>query len=306
MMANTYETVENKKFLNSEGVGRLWTKIRERYDAKLDNIVAADKSVAVADNNKISVQISEDQDNLLVLKNDGLFVQAPDNQDTYTIQKSTATSEYAAVYQLMKYEGGTGTPTQVGVDINIPKDMVVSSGTVETKSAAGEWGAAGTYIHLILANATNSDLYIAVDNLIEYVTSGSQAGDPIVIAVDSNHRVTATITDGAITKSKLATDVQNSLNLADSAVQNITEGSGNGTIAVDGVDVSVHGLGSAAFTSTTDYDVAGSAADVLGTNSDTSNKVSVYGVKAYASEAYAAIQALTNTEIDNAISAANA
>ena len=305
MADNNYESIEVKKFLNADGVGRLWTKIRERYDAKLDNIIAADKSVTVTDNNKVAVQLSEDPDNLLMLKSDGLFAQTPDNQDTYTIQKGAATSEYAAVYQLMKYEGGTGTPTQVGVDINIPKDMVVRSGTVETKDQAGAWGPAGTYIHLVLANATNSDLYIAVDSLIEYVTSGSQVGDMVMIAIDAGHHVTASITDGTITKAKLAQAVQASLNLADNAVQNVTEGSVNGTVSVDGTDVPVHGLGSAAFTPATDYDVAGAAEDVRGTGSDPSTRATVYGVKEYASEAYAAIQALTNTEIDNAIADAN-
>ena len=40
----------------------------------------------------------------------------------------------------------------------------------------------------------------------------------------------------------------------------ITTGATNGTIAVDGTDVTVHGLGSAAFADTTDFDAAGDAA----------------------------------------------
>lgn len=47
--------------------------------------------------------------------------------------------------------------------------------------------------------------------------------------------------------------------LADSAVQSVAEGSENGTISVDGTDVAVHGLGSAAYAQTTDFDVAGAA-----------------------------------------------
>ena len=103
--------------------------------------------------------------------------------------------------------------------IDIPKDMVVESGTVETKSEAGVWGQAGTYLVLTLANATNDKIYINVGNLIEYVTSGSGADDMVKIAVSADHKVTASITDGSITKAKLATAVQNSLNNADSAIQ---------------------------------------------------------------------------------------
>ena len=53
MADNNYESIEGKKFLNADGVGRLWTKIRERYDAKLDNIIAADKSVTVTDTTRL-------------------------------------------------------------------------------------------------------------------------------------------------------------------------------------------------------------------------------------------------------------
>ena len=41
--------------------------------------------------------------------------------------------------------------------------------------------------------------------------------------------------------------------LADSAVQSVAEGSTNGTVAVDGTDVAVHGLGTAAYTASTAY-----------------------------------------------------
>lgn len=43
-------------------------------------------------------------------------------------------------------------------------------------------------------------------------------------------------------------------------VTSVTEGSANGTIAVNGADVDVHGLGSAAYTESSAYEVAGAAA----------------------------------------------
>ena len=45
--------------------------------------------------------------------------------------------------------------------------------------------------------------------------------------------------------------------LADSAVQSVAEGSTNGTVSVDGTDVPVHGLGTAAYTASTAYESAG-------------------------------------------------
>jgi len=301
-----YETIETKKFLNSAGVGHLWEKIKDRYDSKLDNVQASDDSIVVTGVNGIGVQVSAEADNRLQLKttgNKGLYVAPIADQDTYSIVKDDNSGDYAAIYHLQKTPNGSGTPVNVGAAINIPKDMVVESGTVETKSESGAWGPAGTYIHLVLANADDSDLYINVGDLIEYVTSGSQAGDMVVIAIDAQHRVTATITDGTITKAKLAQAVQNSLDAADSAVQSVAEGSANGTIAVDGTDVAVHGLGTAAYTASTAYDVAGAAAAVLGADTDLASAATVYGVKQYASDVYTAIQALSNAEIDAAIAA---
>lgn len=75
------------------------------------------------------------------------------------------------------------------------------------------------------------------------------------------------------------------------AQQVIAEGSTNGTISVAGVDVPVHGLGSAAFTESNAYDAAGSAAAVLGDAEDTSADNTVYGAKAAATEAKSAADA---------------
>lgn len=128
----------------------------------------------------------------------------------YSIVKDESSSDYAAVYHLTK-DG-----VNVGTSINIPKDMVVKSGAVVTNP---EGQTAGTYIVLTLANATEDKIYIPVDSLIEYVTSGSAADDMVVVNVSGDHKVTATITDGKVTKAKLDVSVQASLGLADTAVQ---------------------------------------------------------------------------------------
>lgn len=139
----------------------------------------------------------------------------------YSIEKSAESGDYAAVYNLTK----NGVP--VGASINIPKDMVVESGSVvELADGDVEGLAAGTYIKLVLSNATNDTLYINVGNLIEYVTSGSAEGDMVVINIDeTTHKVTATITDGTITKDKLHADLRTEI---DNKVEKI-EGKGLST-----------------------------------------------------------------------------
>lgn len=80
------------------------------------------------------------------------------------------------------------------------------------------------------------------------------------------------------------------------AQQIITEGKTNGTISVGGVDVPVHGLGSAAYVGTETFDAAGSAnavkTELLGDVEDTSAELTIYGV-----------QKLANEKVKNVVSA---
>ncbi len=187
-------------------------KAQETADAKVASVKATDASIAMGGTDKaptVGVQLSKAAGNKIELDTDGLKVILPTAAE-YSIVKDETSADYAAVYHLTK--DGTNT----GVAINIPKDMVVKSGTVE-KDPAGK--AKGTYLVLTLANATEDKVYIDVGSLIEYVTSGSKTGDMIVVDVSDDHKVTATITNGTVTKEKLHADVQESLNKADSALQ---------------------------------------------------------------------------------------
>lgn len=103
--------------------------------------------------------------------------------------------------------------------------MVVSSGEVVTNP---EGQKAGTYLKLILANAESSEIFIPVDTLIEYVTSGSDADDAIQIAISTDHKVSATIKDGSIGLDKLSTEVQTTLGQVANKVDKV-EGKGLST-----------------------------------------------------------------------------
>ena len=70
----------------------------------------------------------------------------------------------------------------------------------------------------------------------------------------------------------------------------LVEGTTNGTVKFNGSDIKVHGLGSAAYTDTTDYDEAGAADAVLGTSGDSSSTNTVYGVKKLVTETKSTLQ----------------
>ena len=131
----------------------------------------------------------------------------PEQTDYSLTVTNPASSDYAQVYEFKQLGKTIGT-------INIPKDMVVQSGTVETKAEAGAWGEAGTYLHLVLANAENSSIYINVGDLIEYVSAGSGENDAIQISISADHKVSASVKNGSITLAMLASSVQTEINKA--------------------------------------------------------------------------------------------
>lgn len=64
---------------------------------------------------------------------------------------------------------------------------------------------------------------------------------------------------------------------ADTAVQEVVEGTTNGTISVDDNEVTVHGLGSAAFTDSSAYDAAGAANTALTSAKNYTDSVLTWG-----------------------------
>ena len=188
---------------------------KDYADTKVGSVAKGNDGIVIggtATATTVGVQIDDTAGNSIqIVEGKGLRVEVPAVAG-YSVVKDENSVDYAAVYHLTK--DGVNT----GAAINIPKDMVVQSGSVVTNP---EGQPAGTYIKLVLQNVADP-LYINVGSLIEYVTSGSQAGDMVVVAVSDDHKVTATITDGTVTKAKLVTEVQTSLGLADNSVQKET------------------------------------------------------------------------------------
>jgi hypothetical protein len=259
-------------------------------NGKVGSVKATDASVVIggtATAPTVGVQLSKGEGNALTLEADGLKVLVPDvTHPEYSIVADKNPGSFSAVYHLTK-DGAN-----VGAAINIPKDMVVQSGTVQTfEAGALPTGVptAGTYIVLTLANATSDKLYIKVDDLIEYVTGGSGENDAIQINVTSDtHKVSASVKNGSLTLAMLSSAVQASLKKADNAVQSIAEGATNGTISVDGTDVAVHGLQDGAYATVKSLnDTAQGYAtavktELIGADSDEASASTIAGAKKYA------------------------
>lgn len=261
-------------------------------NGKVGSVKATDASVVIggtATAPTVGVQLSKGEGNALTLEADGLKVLVPDvTHPEYSIVADKNPGSFSAVYHLTK-DG-----TNAGAAINIPKDMVVQSGTVQTFEAGALPSGvttAGTYIVLTLANATSDKLYIKVDDLIEYVTGGSGENDAIQINVATDtHKVSASVKDGSLTLAMLSSAVQASLKKADSAIQSVAEGATNGTISVDGTDVAVHGLQDGAYATVKSLnDTAQGYAtavktELVGADSDKASASTIAGAKKYADD----------------------
>lgn len=211
---------EKATTLAGYGITDAYTKTESdgKYDVKgaaaerVKSVSKKDNSIDLTGTKEVSigVKLSTNANNQLSLQSDGLYVPKPAEQTDYTVTISESTPEgYAKAYTLTQNETSIGT-------INIPKDLVVESGTVETNPTGQP---EGTYLVLTLANTSSDKIYINVGSLIEYVTSGSATSDSVQIVIDgTTHKVTAYIKDGTVTKAKLDSSVQSSLNKADNSL----------------------------------------------------------------------------------------
>lgn len=99
-------------------------------NGKVGSVKATDASVVIGGTPTaptVGIQVSKGEGNALTLEADGLKVLVPDViHPEYSVVADKNPGSFSAVYHLTK-DGAN-----VGAAINIPKDMVVSSGSVET------------------------------------------------------------------------------------------------------------------------------------------------------------------------------
>ena len=159
----------------------------------------------------------------------------------------------------------------------------------------------------VITDPEAGDVVVMSDNAKEYIYDGtawSEVGDETefvkktttIAGVDLQDNITKTelltalnVADGAqvnviesvkVNGSALTPDANKAVNVT------VAEGATNGTVAVNGSDVAVHGLGSAAYENTSAFDASGAAAtaksEVIGTSGDAASANTIYGAKAYA------------------------
>lgn len=130
-----------------------------------------------------------------------------DEESEITIE-TTNTTEGALKSYTIK-QGGT----TIGV-IDIPKDLVVSEGSVVVDPEGQE---AGTYIKLVIANQTDP-LYINVGTLVD-IYKAKQNATQIQLAIDASTReISATIVPGSVGTTELADNAVTTVKIADANI----------------------------------------------------------------------------------------
>lgn len=218
------DAVEGKAGNNADEIGGLKT----RMDAAEGDIDAIEADMGNVDN------LSTTNKTVVAAINEVLNAVGTGGTAAAVTMDTSVTTDGALKSYTLKQGGVT-----VGT-IDIPKDMVVESGSVVDLAAGEVEGlAAGKYIKLVLANV-EEPLYIAVASLVDIYVAKQEAAQ-VQIAIDSSTReisasivaesvtatelaanavTTAKIADANVTKAKLSTEVQASLAKADVAEAN--------------------------------------------------------------------------------------
>ena len=216
---DAYEVPESEIYKTVTTVGavrdiekKIYEKIEEvASGGALSNLTPVDGTITLNDTvnggKSIGVAIASTEGNALVAVDGGLFVPTVVVPE-YTIEKqNTAEDGYAVSYRLKKTVGEE--VSYVGDTINIAKDMVLQSATLETVAESGvpyvgaEVG--DPYIKMVFNNAEASNLYIPVKGLVDVYTAGS--GIEII-----NNKISVKLAD--VTHGLVAVDGALAINLA--------------------------------------------------------------------------------------------
>lgn len=161
--------------------------------------------------------------------------------------KETANAGYLKSYT---FTGPDGTP----VDIDIPKDLVVTKGEVVKEGK-------DTFIQLAIANQ-DEPVKINVKDLVDVYTAQANAAQ-VQLAISGTNEISATIKPGSIAKADLATAVQESLDKADAAAPKSELDAAKEEIETIKTDVAAHGVKSVT-ASGTGYVTASAVTDDAG------------------------------------------
>ena len=151
-------------------------------------------------------------------------------------------------------------------------------------------------------DAGAEDIVVPLDKLID--TYVGKETDTVNVTVNGRE-ISAEVVAGSISEAQLSESIHALLDKADTSVQTVASGSANGTIAVDGTDVAVTGLGSAAFANTDAFDAAGAAATAEA-NAKAYTDAEIVKAKTYAEEKATAAQTAAEATAEAKANAAEA
>lgn len=157
---------------------KIYKRIEEVTTSGLSSLTAVDGTINLLDTENggksIGVAIASVAGNSLVAVEGGLFVPTVIVPE-YAIEKqATAEKGFAATYKLKKTVGEE--VTYVGDTINIAKDLVLQSATLETVTEDGvpysDAKVGDPYIKMAFNDEVASNLYIPVKGLVDTYTAG--------------------------------------------------------------------------------------------------------------------------------------
>ena len=196
---------------------------QEVINARTENVASLPAASAAMNGRRVYLTT----DNCTYECRNGAWVKmAASSEVTAAQNASKVTVEKSGDSYIVKQNG-----TQVGVAINVPKDMVVESGEI----VAGTWSdgtftpstsGKGKALKLVIANGGGT-VYIDVADLVDVYTGSATA--TVSVTIDSNNKISAVIQGGSITEAHLASAFVTTLKSA-----TITEPTASSTQATAG------------------------------------------------------------------------
>lgn len=170
---------------------------QELKDFRVENVSSLPTPSAAMNGRKVYLTT----DNCTYECRNGAWVKmATSSEVTEAQNKGKVTVEKSGDSYVVKQNG-----VQVGVAINVPKDMVVESGEIVvgtwsdgtfTPSASGK----GKALKLVIANGGGT-VYIDVKDLVDVYTGST--GTTITVSIDSTNKISAALVNGSIVEAHL-------------------------------------------------------------------------------------------------------
>lgn len=187
-----------------------WTQVKAYYKSRADKVDGIEEGAQVNKLEQVKLNGTA-----LTITDKSVNVTAVQASDIVLETAASPTAGYLKTYNLKVAGTVKGT-------IDIPKDLVVTGGSIVTGTWNGNTftpSASGTGKALALSIANQADpVYINVADLVDAFTVEAGAAK-VQLAISATNEISATIVAGSIAKTDLTTEVQTSLNKADTALQ---------------------------------------------------------------------------------------